>query len=89
MRKWTVRVEDEVADTFGAFCDRNGVSLQSMLETFALVCGEIDTQNGNAPVDVWKPTVTADPTAERWRYMVGRARQADAAKRRPNHPTND
>lgn len=72
MRKWTVRVDDELAARFSAMCDAVGVSKQAALE--ASVCRMVDHFEADdmAPLAAW----------------LAEARQLDADKRRsgPSEP---
>lgn len=77
VKKWTVRVDDETAEAFTAFCAQHGVSVHSCLSTMVTATVTLSIEHGNQPVEEWEATA-----AERFGRMIESARQLDAERRR-------
>ncbi len=79
MRKWTVRIADDIADEFAQFCQAAGISIQGGLEAGIRVTVERFLDNDRRPPELWEPF--DQPTLHRWLGNVELARAIDAARR--------
>lgn len=78
VRKLTVRVPDDVAETFAAFCAANGITAQSCLLASMIVANEGHNANNGAPIEAWQ----GDDALSRPRLrMLALAREMDASRR--------
>lgn len=77
MRKLTVRVPDDIADSFADFCAVAGISQQGAIESAMRRTVELFEQNDRTMPEQWADEASEHPTA-----YVTLARQLDADKRR-------
>lgn len=83
MKKWTVRVEDDVAEAFTRFCTTNGISLQAAVTVAVEALARLSERQGAAPVAEWDITADSEPVAhDRFIKLVESARDIDARRRR-------
>lgn len=77
MRKWTVRVEDDDADTFTDFCRVNGVTAQGLILAAIRLTNANHVQHERTPVEAW-PQESLNVQRG---VLVAVAREIDAERR--------
>lgn len=83
MKKWTVRVEDDVAEAFTRFCTTNGISMQAAVTVAVEALARLSERQGSAPVAEWDIAADPEPLAhDRFIQLVEAARNLDARRRR-------
>jgi hypothetical protein len=75
--KWTVRLDDDEASTFGELCATNGVSIQACLLSAIRLVNEVYEKQGRVSTDEWPDTAMLIPKG----HLMRGARKIDAEHR--------
>ena len=87
MRKWTLRVEDDIAEEYAHFCRVTGISIQAGLEAAVRSTVQRFIDNERQPPELWAPFEQS--SLHRWLGNVEMARDLDAARRSKRRAASD